>query len=204
MVTALPDLVLEAVSARTEEGARAAAEVFGSRRWFGDSIAMVQDPDVAVVAVTFKVPEHRDVVLAALAAGKHVSCEWPLGRDLAEAREMAAAVPAGTRVAVGLQGVVAPALERASSLVRDGAIGRPLVLRAFGTSAPWGPTTLPHYAYLQQKGTGAGFEAIGVGHVLPAVEALAGDDEERDARASTRYPRCRARGDAGVRHAQLP
>ena len=52
-----------------------------------------------------KVPEHRAIVLAALAAGKHVYCEWPLGRDVAEAQEMAdAARKAGIHVVIGLQG----------------------------------------------------------------------------------------------------
>jgi predicted dehydrogenase len=43
-----------------------------------------------VVAVTVKVPHHRELVSAALAVGKAVYCEWPLGRDLADAQAMAA------------------------------------------------------------------------------------------------------------------
>jgi GFO/IDH/MocA oxidoreductase family protein len=65
-----------------------------------------------VVAVTVKVPHHRELVSAALAAGKAVYCEWPLGRDLDDARAMAAlAAEQGVRTVVGLQARQAPAIE---------------------------------------------------------------------------------------------
>ena len=65
---------------------------------------LVAHPDVDVVAVTVKVPHHRELVSAALAAGKAVYCEWPLGRDLDDARAMAAlAAKHGVRTIVGLQ-----------------------------------------------------------------------------------------------------
>ena len=103
-LAALPGLVLEAVSARTQASADAAAQAFGARRAFGNSLDLVRDPAVDIVSVTVRVPEHREIVLAALAAGKHVYCEWPLGRDAAETEEMAKTA-AGTRshVMIGLQ-----------------------------------------------------------------------------------------------------
>jgi predicted dehydrogenase len=52
---------------------------------FPDHEELVMQPDIDVVAVTVKVPHHRELVSAALAAGKAVYCEWPLGRDLHEA-----------------------------------------------------------------------------------------------------------------------
>jgi predicted dehydrogenase len=201
-VRSLPELSLAAVSARTDEAAAQAAAAFGAPRAFGDSLALVHDPDIDVVAVTVKVAEHRAIVLAALQAGKHVYCEWPLGRDLVEASELAGALPTGVHapvhVAIGLQGLLAPAIARAATLIRDGAIGRPLGLRAFGTSGAWGRETTPFYTYLQQKGTGATFESIGVGHVLPAVEALVGDYLQVDARASTWHRRIPVAGTAEV------
>lgn len=188
---ALPQFTLGAVSARTQEQADAAAAHFRAPRAFGDSLELVRDPGIDLVAVTVKVPEHRAVVLAALEAGKHVYCEWPLAADLAEAREMAAAVHPQAYAVIGLQGLSAPAVRQAVQLLRDGAIGTPRVLRAFATAAAWGETAAPHYAYLQDKRNGATLETIGGGHTLAAIEALVGRYVEIDARNSilrTRVP----------------
>jgi len=182
---ALPEFTIASVSARTQDIADGAATHFGALRAYGDSLEMVRDPAVDVVAVTVKVPEHRAVVLAALAAGKHVYCEWPLGRDLAEAREMAAAVPAGIHAMIGLQGLFAPAIVAAAALLRDGAIGAPRLLRVFGSAAAWGAETPEFGEYLQDKRTGATLETIGGGHTLAAAEALVGRYVEMDARNST-------------------
>src|SRR5256885_12283786 len=87
---ALPNYEIRALSARSAESARAAGEVLGVGAVFSDHEQMVSQPDIDLVAVTVKVPHHRELVSAALAAGKAVYCEWPLGRDLDDARAMAA------------------------------------------------------------------------------------------------------------------
>src|SRR5438046_658430 len=87
---ALPNYEIRALSAHSAESARAAGEVFGVSAVFSDHEQLVTRPDIDVVAVTVKVSHHRELVSAALAAGKAVYCEWPLGRDLDDARSMAA------------------------------------------------------------------------------------------------------------------
>src|SRR6266568_5104920 len=77
---ALPDYQIRALSGHSAESARAAGEAFGVDAVFTDHEQLVTRPDVDVVAVTVKVPHHRQLVSAALAAGKAVYCEWPLGR----------------------------------------------------------------------------------------------------------------------------
>lgn len=182
---AISGIELFAVSARDHEIANSAAEAFGAQKAFGDTQAMVRDPDVDIVAVTVKVPEHKAIVLAALGAGKHVYCEWPLGRDLAEAEEMAAAAAAsGRHVTVGLQGANSLAVRRAARLVSEGAIGRPLNLRVVSSTAGWGALAPPHYAYLQDRRNGATLATIAGGHTLAAVEAVIGDYVEVSARNS--------------------
>jgi predicted dehydrogenase len=188
-LAALPDLELDAVSARNQDLAEAARAAFKARRAFGDSLALARDPDIDLVTVSVKVPEHRAVVLAALAAGKHVYCEWPLGRDLAEAEEMAGAVGPKSHVAIGLQALCAPAVREAARLVREGAIGRPQVVRVFSASGGWGASAPPFYAYLQDKRNGATLETITGGHTLAAIEAIAGGYREVDARLTTRLKR---------------
>src|SRR5881394_3341037 len=91
--------------------ATAAGEAFGVSAVFSDHERLLTYPDIDVVAVTVKVPHHRELVSAALAAGKAVYCEWPLGRDLDDARAMAAlAAKQGVRTIVGLQARQAPAI----------------------------------------------------------------------------------------------
>src|SRR5437773_9580910 len=82
---ALPNYEIRAISAHNPEAARAAGQAFGVTAVFSDHEQLVIQPDIDVVAVTVKVPHHRELVSAALAAGKAVYCEWPLGRDLDDA-----------------------------------------------------------------------------------------------------------------------
>src|SRR5881409_3544395 len=86
---ALPNYEVRALSAHSAESARAAGEVFGVDTVFSDHEQLVTQPDIDVVAVTVKVPRHRELVSAALSAGKAVYCEWPLGRDPDDAGAMA-------------------------------------------------------------------------------------------------------------------
>src|SRR5213593_2380784 len=86
----LPNYEIRALSAHSPETARAAGERFGVGAVFSDHEQLITQPDIDVVAVTVKVPQHGELVSAALAAGKAVYCEWPLGRDLDDARAMAA------------------------------------------------------------------------------------------------------------------
>jgi predicted dehydrogenase len=83
---ALPNYEIRALSAHDPESARAAGDLFGVAEVFSDHQQLVTQPGVDVVAVTVKVPHHRELVAAALDAGKAVYCEWPLGRDLDDAR----------------------------------------------------------------------------------------------------------------------
>ena len=109
---------------------------------------------------------------------------------------MAAAVPPGRHAVIGTQGVSAPATRHAARLLRDGAIGRPLVLRAYNSAAPWGPTTAEP-GYLQDKTSGATLASIGMGHLLAAIDTLVGPFTEVDARASILWPEVRVEGGNG-------
>src|SRR4030081_2564981 len=118
---ALPNYAIRALGARSAESARAVGQVFGVTAVFSDHQQLVIQPDIDVVAVTVKVPHHRELVSAALAAGKAVYCEWPLGRDLEDARAMATlAAKQGVRTVAGLQARQAPAIAFVPELLSDG------------------------------------------------------------------------------------
>src|SRR5213075_1298599 len=67
---ALPNYETRALSAHSAESARAAGEAFGVSAVFSDHEQLVTQPDIDVVAVTVKVPHHRELVSAALAAAR--------------------------------------------------------------------------------------------------------------------------------------
>src|SRR6202140_3128363 len=108
---ALPQFEIAAVCTTRQESAEAAARDYGVPLAFADPEALARHPDVDLVTVSVKVPDHLQPVMAAIDAGKHVYCEWPLGRNTGEAREMlAAAERKGVRHAVGLQGQLSPTI----------------------------------------------------------------------------------------------
>ena len=88
---ALPDFQLAAVATTRQESADAVAQKHGIPHAFADWRELVRSPEVDLVIVTVKVGSHREPVLAALEAGKHVFCEWPLALDSAGAAELLAA-----------------------------------------------------------------------------------------------------------------
>ena len=55
---------------------------------------MVVDPEIDVVNITAPNALHKEMALAAVAAGKHVYCEKPLAPLATDARKMAEAAEA--------------------------------------------------------------------------------------------------------------
>src|SRR6201996_5114816 len=86
---ALGEFEVTAVATTRLSTAQATAKAFGIPLAFADDAALVTSPEVDAVAITVKVPEHGQLVRAALAAGKHVFCEWPLGVGLDQAAGLA-------------------------------------------------------------------------------------------------------------------
>src|SRR6266513_2305841 len=185
---ALPNYEIRALSAHSAESARAAGEAFGVRKVFSDHEQLVTQPDIDVVAVTVKVPQHRELVSAALAAGKAVYCEWPLGRDLDDARAMAAlADEQGVHTVVGLQGRQAPAIEFVEDLLRDGYVGEVLSTTMVGVSVAGDALVQPN-AYMLDKTNGANLLTVPFGHSLDTLSYLLGEFAELSAVSDVRRP----------------
>src|SRR5438105_1079168 len=185
---ALPNYEIRALSAHSAESARAAGEAFGVGAVFSDHEQLVRQPDIDVVAVTVKAPQHRELVVAALAAGKAVYCEWPLGRDLDEARAMAAlAADQGVRTVVGLQGRQAPAIEFVQELLGDGYVGEVLSTTLVGLSVPGDVVGQPN-AYMPDGKNGANALTIAVGHSLDTINHVLGEFADLSAVSDLRRP----------------
>lgn len=179
-ILSMPEVFsLNAVSTTRQETADAAAAHYGVPGAYADNSSLVSDPSVDLVIVAVKVPAHFDAVMQAIKAGKHVYCEWPLGRTLEEAIEMqAAAQSAGVRTFVGLQAQRAPWVRYARALIEQGFIGRVLSTSIIGSGRSWGPTVAGPSAYLLDRTNGATMLTIPFGHFLDALCFVLGEVEE--------------------------
>lgn len=173
--------------------AEAAAAETGLPKAFANVAELIAAPEVDIVTVTVKVPPHFEIVKAAIEAGKHVYCEWPLGNGLAEAEEMAAlARERGILGVVGTQARVAPEIEYLRQLISDGFVGDVLSTTLVARGGPaQGGGAIPDkktYAYLLDRANGATMLTIPVGHTLAALTSVLGEVAEVSAVLSTRRP----------------
>jgi predicted dehydrogenase len=185
---ALPNYEIRALSAHSPESARAVGEAFGVSAVFSSYDQLLAQPGIDVVAVTVKAPNHRELVTAALAAGKAVYCEWPLGRDLADTQAMAKlAADKGLRTAIGLQARQAPAIELVQQLLVDGYVGEILSTSILGLSVLGGTLTQAN-AYMLDKAAGANALTIAAGHSLDTLTYVLGEFAELSAALDLRRP----------------
>jgi predicted dehydrogenase len=126
-LAAFPDIPVPRLEmiADVEAGLAArAAHQYGFARSSGNWRELVSDPKVDVVSITTPNTLHREMALAAIAAGKHVHCEKPLSPSLAESFEMAeAAEKAGVVTQVGFNYIKNPLLKMARDMVAAGELG---------------------------------------------------------------------------------
>lgn len=118
---ALPGVELVAVATAHEDTARAVAERFGARPYVGFE-SLCADPDVDLVDVATRPSRHREMVEAALAAGKDVLVEAPLAPSVADGEAMAKAA-VGRRAWVDMQSRFWPGLQEFRALVTNGWLG---------------------------------------------------------------------------------
>jgi predicted dehydrogenase len=174
---ALPNFEIRAVCTTRQQSADAAARHYGVPLAFCDAEKLAQHTDVDLVTVSVKVPDHYQPVMAAIEAGKHVYCEWPLGRNTDEAIRMRdAADRKGIRHAVGLQGQVSPAINYTKDLIADGYVGRVLSATMIGGAPNWGPSI--DRAYQADFANGANLLTITGGHTIDTLCYCLGEFRE--------------------------
>lgn len=109
----------------SEDARGYASNALGFQTTTPDWREVVEHPDVDVVSICTPNFLHRDVALAAAAAGKPFWIEKPMGRGAEESAEIArAAASAGIVTSVGFNYRHAPAVARIRELVRGGVLGR--------------------------------------------------------------------------------
>lgn len=151
-----------------EAAQKAAAELGGAALTaYPDLLAREEVDAVLVATPNFA---HREVVVAAAAAGKQIFCEKPMALCVADCDEMiAAAQRAGVKLMVGQVLRLNPGFARARQLACSGELGRPLSV-AVERSSFWG---LKGWR-LQRELTGGVLFEVNV-HELDFMRAVLGD-----------------------------
>jgi predicted dehydrogenase len=160
----------------TPELAGAGARALGYERGTTDWRTVLDDPEVDAVDIVTPNHLHKEMALAAAAAGKHIYCEKPLALTAEDALEMTeAAERAGVTTMVGFSYLRNPAVALARKLLAEGQLGEITTFTgAFAISAMCDPHT--PFTWRQDRalsGTGA-LGDLGA-HMIALARALAGD-----------------------------
>jgi predicted dehydrogenase len=125
-----PRCEIVALADPREDKARRIAEEWGVGRVHTSLDALLADDEVDAVEILTPTYMHKDHVVAAARAGKHISVQKPMANSVADCREMLAAVEeAGVTFRVTENCFHYPPLVKARQLVNAGAIGTPTMVR---------------------------------------------------------------------------
>lgn len=183
----VPGYELRAVATSRRESADAAGAAFAVPSYDNYRELLARD-DVDLVVVSVKVPMHRELVGAALRAGKSVFCEWPLGASLEEALELSQlARTQGVRTMIGLQGRSSPAINYVRDLVADGYVGE-VLSTTMVVSAMVGDGIDAANAYLVDRANAANLLTVTLGHNADILSYCLGEFAELSARLDVRRP----------------
>ncbi len=189
-LSALPGFALQAVATTRRESAEESAARFGAHAAYDEAAALIADPEVDLVAICVKVPHHHDLAKAALEAGKHVFCEWPLAASLTQAAELAAlAHRQGVANGVGLQGRMSPIANYARDLVAEGYVGELLAVNLISRSAGrGGHEVTPDRVWAADNANGASTLRITGGHSIDLLRYITGGPTALQATVAVRIP----------------
>ncbi|MGR0219997.1 Gfo/Idh/MocA family protein [Agromyces sp. ZXT2-6] len=133
----VPDATVGAVASRQVERADALADEFGIAERYSSRREMFASDIDAVYLATPHVT-HFEIASEAIAAGKHVLCEKPLGMNEREVRELSAhAIDAGVFLMEAMWMKFNPLYARLSERIAEGVLGDVRSVRAaFGAAFP--------------------------------------------------------------------
>src|SRR5690606_23684110 len=168
----LPDAEVVAVASRSADRARAFADANGVERAYGSYREVIDDPDVDALYIATPHPQHLELGLAGVAAGKHLLVEKAFAATVAGAEELiVAARAAGVFCMEEMRARRQPLWVDGQRLLDDGAIGELRQLRAaLGVAVDFVPS---HRLFDPAQGGGAlldvGIYPLSLAHWLPGT-----------------------------------
>ncbi|MGF6539344.1 Gfo/Idh/MocA family protein [Paraburkholderia youngii] len=176
---------LVAVADVSEAGARQAAEQYGFERATGNWKTLLDDPNVHVVSITTPCSLHREMALAAIAAGKHVHCEKPIAPSASEALEMMKAAEAANVITqVGYNYIKNPILKLTREMIASGELGEVTSFRGVHAEDYMADPEIP-YSWRVDPQNGAGALAEIGNHIVGMARFLLGPIAQVNAQLET-------------------
>ncbi len=167
------DLELHTVADITPEAAERARGALGFAHGTADWRSIMANPQIDLVSITAPNALHKEMSLAAIAAGKHVYCEKPLAPMAADALEMTLAAEArGVKTQVGFNYLCNPMLTLAREMIAAGEIGEIRGYRGIHCEDYMADPAVP-YAFRHDPAGGGALADIG-SHALATAEFLCG------------------------------
>jgi predicted dehydrogenase len=185
----VPHFEVVALCSQRPERVAAAGEKLGITDVGTDWRTFVTRDDLDLISVCTPVDLHQEQALAAIAGGKHVLVEKPVGIDSDETRKMLdAAEAAGVRHAVCFENRWDPVRLRMWEMVQGGHLGQPYLAQARSGADFWHPTRGLQSEWMYQRAHGGGY-LMGMGsHDIDFVCALFGEPEAVCADVRTSVP----------------
>jgi predicted dehydrogenase len=164
-----PELNIRGVHDMVRERADIVAKHYGLDV-YPDFETLAADPDVQLVLNLTSIEAHYEITKKLLEAGKHVYCEKPLTTELAETRALFdLARELGLVLSSAPCNLFSDTVQTMWKALRDGAIGRPLLVYAEFDDNPiylmkpesWRSRTGAPWPYLHEYEQGCTFEHVG-------------------------------------------
>jgi len=116
----------------------------GVKRSYEDYRKALEDPGIDAIIVATPTKLHRDIVVSAAQAGKHVLCEKPMAMNAAECAEMIRAAEANrVKLQIGFMRRFDKGFQQAREAVQRGDIGQVVLVK----SLTHGPSTPKRWQY---------------------------------------------------------
>jgi len=137
--SAVPGARLVALADPSPETLGAAARELSGAEAFSDYRQALAAASVGAVVIATPTVFHKEIVLAAAAAGKHVFCEKPMALNVPDCEAMIAGVEkAGITFQIGFMRRFDAGFLRAKELLDSGEFGRVMIIKSTGRG-PGGP-----------------------------------------------------------------
>lgn len=179
---AFPDLkaepVMKEICGLVHSEAEHYAQQYGWERASEGYQHVVEADDIDMVDIAVGNDMHKEIALAAAKNGKHIFCEKPMAMNVAECKEMIAAIEkAGTIGMIDFNYRRVPAVELARQMVEKGMVGTPYHFRAVYLQDWIVDPEFPLVWRLQKDKAGSGSHGDLNAHIIDLARYLCGDFE---------------------------